>query len=299
MYFKNKFYLTGLIGVAFLAIAGCNSQSTKKEEPAVADEQDSTSEQIAKVKKVFYTVPSPVQATALLKKSGAKYAREILNATANVSRYTTNYDKAMNLGVYGTDLAYTNIFNQTQEAINYLAVVNKLAGGLGMSNMIENLDISKRFQANINNRDSLVDIISDIFRESDDYLKENQQYHSAALVLVGGWIEGLYIAIKQSKKNPSKEISDRIAEQKYSLRNLLSLIDEYKNEKDFAELITSLTDLKQTYDGIVTDRTEKAPSIDTAGKVTTINTTSKISITDDQMKEITSKIEALRNKIIK
>ena len=289
--------MSGLYAL-LIAVAACNSEPAKQGESGTEEKQDSgQDEKIAKVQKVFYSVPSPVQAASLLKKAGAQYSKEILNPASNVSKYTTGIAKAVNLGVYGTDLAYTNMFNQTQEAITYLNAVHKLANELGMGGATQNAEVSVRFQNNLGNQDSLIAIISDIFRESDDYLKENQQYNSATLVLVGGWVEGLYIATKQAKKNPSPEITTRIAEQKFSLGNLLALLSDYQAED--ADLIKDLTDIKKSYDALSTERTEKASTTDSATKVTSINTVTKVVMTTGQLTEISGKIDALRTKLTK
>ena len=303
MNLKTKFHpswncpVAMLMLIAIFAIASCNSESAKHPEAATGGSD--TSNQINKVQKVFYSIPSPLQATSLLKKAGAQYSKEILNPASNVSRYTTKFSQAINIGVYGTDLAYTNLFNQTQICIDYINAINKLAGGIGMASVLENTEISARFQSNLGNQDSLVVIISDLFRESDDFLKENQQFNSASLVIAGGWIEGLYIATNQIKKKPNPEISNRIAEQKFSLKNLTALLSAYKDEKEFADLIADMNGINQVFDKITIDRNVKEPTTDPKTKVTTLNTVSQIKMTNEQLKEITQKVEALRNKITK
>ena len=50
-----------------------------------------------------------MEITMLIKEGGAVYDKQELNDHNNVSNYTTNFKKALNLGVYGTDLGYANI----------------------------------------------------------------------------------------------------------------------------------------------------------------------------------------------
>ena len=69
---------------------------------------------IFKVGDEIISIPSPVQTAFLLKKSGASYRNDILNSPNNISKYSTRFQKSINLGVYGADLGYCLIYNQSQ-----------------------------------------------------------------------------------------------------------------------------------------------------------------------------------------
>src|SRR5574339_30509 len=59
---------------------------------------------------ILQTIPSPLEISSILKESGSKYESSILNSDNNLSKYNNNFKKALNLGVFGTDLGYTNIY---------------------------------------------------------------------------------------------------------------------------------------------------------------------------------------------
>jgi hypothetical protein len=171
------------------------------------------------VSKVFYAVPSPSELSAMIKATGANYNKNMLNAPANEPKYTSIIKKAMNLGVYGADLSYTSTFDQTQESMVYMGVCKKLADGLGITGAI-NENTVKRMEKNLNNKDSLLKIISDTYLETDIYLKNNDRAGVSALVVAGGWIEGLFISVNIAAQNASnKMIVKRIAEQKYTIED--------------------------------------------------------------------------------
>ena len=118
---------------AAATISSCGSSS---DADALGD-SDSTAnvsaEKDTKAQNVFYSIPSPIETTSLLKAAGAKYNASYLNPIENVPKYSTAASRALNLGVYGSDLSFTSIFDKTQESMLYLRCTNKLATSLGIS----------------------------------------------------------------------------------------------------------------------------------------------------------------------
>ena len=300
-------YLHRIKGVVLVACLltvffACSSESEQKTESGIEEEEEeilTEKEQEAnKAQKVFYTIPSPIEMTSLIKKAGASYDKDAGNSPSNVSNYVTIVSMALNLGIYGADLSYASIFDQTQETLRYFAVAKKLADGIGISDAFGKSTLN-RIEANINNRDSLISIISDSYWETDAYLKENKRSNTSALVIAGGWIEGLYIAtILAANTSNNKEIVSRIGEQKLSLNNLTAMLNSYDDE-NISDLVNDLNGLKKVYDSVELTYYREEPTINPATKVTTIHTTSKISISVADLQSITDKIANIRNKIIK
>ncbi len=293
----------GVLVTCLLAVFfACNSGSEQETESGVEENEDviltEKEQKENKTQKVFYTIPSPIEMTSLIKKAGATYDKEAGNSPSNVSNYVTIISMALNLGIYGADLSYASIFDQTQETLRYFAVAKKLADGIGITDAFGKSTLN-RIEANINNRDSLISIISDSYWETDAYLKENKRSNTSALVIAGGWIEGLYIAtiLAQNTAN-NKEIVSRIGEQKLSLNNLTAMLNSYDDE-NISELLNDLNELKKVYDSVELTYYREEPTINPATKVTTIHTTSKISISVADLQSITDKIASIRNKIIK
>jgi len=149
--------------------------------------------QTEKVNDIFFAVPSPIEMAGLLKGSGSKYNSKLLNDINNRDLYTSSYAKAINLGIYGADLSYTSVFNRNQESILYMSIAKQLADELDVSAAFDT-EVMNRIEENVDNRDSLLGIISETFYLLDSYLKENNRSSVSAQVISGGWIEGLYIA---------------------------------------------------------------------------------------------------------
>jgi hypothetical protein len=253
-----------------------------------------------KVTKVFYAVPSPSELSAMIKATGANFNKNMLNPPASESKYTSIIQKALNLGVYGADLSYTSTFDQTQEAMVYMGVCKKLADGLGITGAI-NENTVKRMEKNINDKDSLLKIISDTYLETDIYLKNNDRAGVSALVVAGGWVEGLFISVNIAAQNAKNEtLVKRIAEQKLILENLIGLLETNEANDNVPELMTELKALKTIYDNV--KMTEPAATAevktDEAAKKTVIGASGELNLTPEQLAEITKKISAIRAMII-
>jgi len=262
-------------------------------EEVVMDQE--TSGRVEKVQNVFQTLPSPLETASIFQHAGANYNAELLNPIANVDNYSTNTQKAINFGVYGADLSYANIFEQTQETMFYMNCTKKLSDALGVSSAFDAATM-ERLEENINNKDSLMIIINDAFWLADAFLKENGQDNLSALIVTGGWIEGLYIGTKTiDKKNPDEGLMLKIADQKFSLDNLVQLLATYDNE-EVKQVASKLNNLKAIYDKISEEESET--TVEETDGVTTIGGGSSLSYDKETIIEITNEIEKIRNKII-
>jgi hypothetical protein len=280
-------------------ISSCGSTASDNENVTGTDTAaNANSGKDTKAQNVFYSIPSPIETTSLLKAAGAKYNASYLNPIENVSKYSTAASRALNLGIYGSDLSFTSIFDQTQESMLYLRCTNKLATSLGISGAFDESTTS-RIEANLENRDSLLAIISDSYWNADSYLKENGQPGVSALIIAGGWIEGLYIATKIAADTKNADIVTRIGEQKLSLDNLVALLESYKSSNEGVnDMYNQFSELKKIYDTIPSKPAETTASTDKKSGVTTIGNNSSYTLTPEQLKLITDKAGQIRNKII-
>lgn len=127
---RNLFLTLAIGSTLFTTSCMEGGESVEKEIP--------TNDTITKSATMFelegkvFSIPSPIQTALLLKESGSAFNKDILNATSNVSKYTASTKKALNLGIYGADLDYVTIFEETQSSIAYLAVSKSLANDLGI-----------------------------------------------------------------------------------------------------------------------------------------------------------------------
>ncbi len=291
-----KKYLSLLFIATIIISCGGNNEKGNNTQPIDNDADTITPKRVEKTQQVFQTVPSPLETASIFEKAGVTYNAEILNPIGNLSNYSTNTQKAINFGVYGADLSYANIFDQAQESMLYMHCAQKLSDALGITAAFDAATI-ERMEENMNNRDSLMKIINDAYWIADAYLKENDQNNISALIITGGWIEGLYLGTKtMNRKKLNDEISKRIADQKYSLNNLIDLLHTY-NDPDIKSLLVLLHGLKDSFDKITEQ--EAASTVTTAKDGTAvIGGGSALTYDNGTILEIADKIEKIRNEII-
>ncbi|RXQ93894.1 hypothetical protein EO244_09960 [Ancylomarina salipaludis] len=258
---------------------------------SVKSEQESVT--IFHFNNILFSLPSPYQISLILHESGISYNKDLLNPTRKASDYITNFSRAINFGVYGVDLGYINIYQQTQDAASYFAVLKILSLDLGIYKVLNQATVN-RIEANIDNRDSLMVIVSETYRNIDNFLKNNKREEIGALILAGGWIESVYVLTQEMKNNPHPDLMQRIAEQKRPLENLIKLLVPYaEDNEDFKFLVENLIDLAYTFDEIV-EEYEYVPSTDfPKKKLTVVNCKSKLIITPKVTSVITEKIDKL------
>jgi hypothetical protein len=238
-----------------------------------------------------------METAALLKKAGAEYDKDILNDVKHVNDYTSASKQALNLGIYGADLSYASVYNNTQESMLYTSCAQQLSKKLGVDNAF-NEQVVSRLEQNRNNRDSLLSIISETYWQVDGYLKENQRDNISALMIAGGWVEGLYIASQVAAQHDTPELRQRIAEQKLPLIDLLELVKTYSpDDPAVASVQTDLEKLTDLFKDVVTP-TGAATVTQENGVAVIGGGAPTAALTDAQMKSIHEAVTAIRNAYI-
>jgi hypothetical protein len=289
-------------------ITSCNL-GKKKTAPEVKIEnlinEDDIFDDIDKAKKIFYSLPSPLETAMLIKSAGAKYDEVLLNPVNNKTKYTTTKSLALNLGIYTTDLSFASLFDQTQTSINYMNASRSLAEGLDINDAIDD-ETMKRLEENLQNRDVVMDIISETFLNCSSYLKENERQDVAAIVLVGGWVEGLYLATELvgNASLENNKLADRILEQKMSFGIVQRMLDDNKGKEngvkhqDIIDLIAQLQDLKLAFDKVKVETTETTAVTEEGAKVTTLKSTTSVRVEPQDFKNLQNVVAKLRTSFI-
>ncbi len=293
----NTLFVSCAIIIIFLFF-GCQSESDKHNlEQKLAETLSDTSETTRKVITIFYNLPTPIEMSQMVKQTKATFYPEILNPLKNIGNYTTNDVLAMNLGIYGVDLGYLKFFDQTQEALNYLQAISKISGKLGLPSD-KGDKIYGSFEKNVDDKDTQIRLLAEVYADADKYLKENERQNIAIYMLIGGWIEGLYISTQIYQKDPKNhDVLNRIAEQKYSLNTMIELVSNYKDNVTFADYFGKLLMLKKVYEKIEINFQNSNPNIDTINKVIVITGENSIQITDNQVNDISRIVSYIRNNI--
>lgn len=282
----------------FTLLFSCTEVAKKDQSAEKAKKVEEKNSNLFEVEGKVFSVPSPIQTAFLLKEVGSEFQSSLLHNSEDLNKYNTMHTKALNLGIYGADLGYSTIFDQSQEALSYMAVSQKLTEDLGISG-IYNKELLERFESNIGNEDSLMNLVSDAFKSANRFLKENDQEDLSALILAGGWVETLHFATQLAGDSDFPKIKNRVGEQKITIENLINLLLPHQGNAEVSKLINDLNELKDIYAGITFSYEFKEPETDPEAKRTVIKSLSSVEMTKEQMGDITDKVSAMRNRIIK
>lgn len=290
-------YSLGILGLSLTILASCGggSDDQKTIDKEVLDKNSSLNTNFDG--KIF-SIPSPVQTALLIKETNLPFNQELLNPIGSASNYSTEYQQALNLGIYGTDLGYSALYKQKNVSLKYLSVVEKLTGELGLEGAFDKKFMS-RFESNSDNQDSMMVIVSDAFRKADNFLKNANRKSTSALILTGGWIESLHFACKLNGEKKNQKIIDRIGEQQQTLNTIIEILKEYNKSGSNDELLADFTELKTYFDQVVIDYQYVAPKTDAKNKKTTLQHNITIKIAPEVLVKIAAKVSEIRENIIK
>lgn len=296
MNFKQSLYSV-LCAFLLVGLGACGSSTGDKNKNSdeFKDAEKSLENQI---KGVVYNIPSPTEIPYLLQATGADFNPGLVNPRTKVDQYTTHTDKAaLNLGVYASDIGYLTSYEKAQESIDYLNACKTLADGLGVIGTFD-INILKRFEANIANKDSLTYLLNETINQTDKFLKDESRNKLAALVVTGSFIEGLYIStglIKSYPKDILPNDADRnlvlgplmrvVIQQKESVSDLLKMLSAVEQTGPVAGIVSDLKSLESAYAALNIEEQLKNEHADQV-------------LNDKNLIEITNIVERLRKSIV-
>jgi len=271
-----KYTLLFALAVGFVSLfSGCGQKKKQQASSVISEEGASVKSTIQKqVEDFIYPLPTTYEVVQMLKDIGIPYIIGISNVTDNAGRYLTAKSQAYNIGVYSADLSYASVYNMQQDVMLFLETVKKLGDELGLS-AVYTEELFNRIETNLNNKDTLVDLLSGALFDSYNHLNQNGKGALSHLMVSGGWIEALYITTHVSATSYNNyDLVKIIFDQKNSLEKLLDVLNESKGNPDIDQLIEWLQPLKKEYDMVDT------------------------SMTEEQIKNVSNLVEELRNHII-
>ncbi|MDG2209546.1 MAG: hypothetical protein P8K81_06105 [Flavobacteriales bacterium] len=303
-FFQRSYASILVFGLVAILFAGCGESSTDgheghdhtspSETPMDSEGMAVTNRQ-STLTKIFHAAPSPMETASLIKRSGAHFHSDALNPAANSNGYNTSDRQAINLGIYGADLSYATIFEENSTSLDYLTAIKELSGALGVSDVLSD-EVMSEVDANRNDREVLIGIISDTFYDLNERLKSNGQEHLAGLVVAAGWVEGLYLATRHLDEAP-EELKQRIAEQKLTLNDVMRLCRSYEATPELTGLLDAMGPIEEAYAQVSLEEGEGTTSREESGSFV-IGGGPTLTASDATIQAIASSVESVRNTCI-
>jgi hypothetical protein len=243
---NNLFKFTSLIIIASIisfTFYSCKSGAKKQ------TSEEINKEEIKKeLQKAMYPIPSPFELTKMLNEIEASYIGGIINDSKNYNKYLTVKQQALNVGVYSADLAYVTTYNLKEEPINYMNSIKELVKELDIASAI-NEDLVNQINANQQNKDKLIELITELLYSTYSYLNENNNEKISYLILAGTWIEGMYLATNISENTLDNiKIVEIIMKQEESLRTIINLIEPHKSSELLQDTYSNLSNILKIYE---------------------------------------------------
>ena len=282
------------LGLFFVQCTNENN-AVKSEDPIGDENATEIGSSIMNFDGQLFSIPSPIQTAHLIKNSGSEYNANLINSVDNINQYNSTYKQALNLGIYGADFAYASYYGQDETSIQYMKNLKKLLDELDLSSVVDE-DFVERIGENLNNKDSLMSISSDMFRTADNYLKSSDQSNVAGLILAGGFVESLYFSSNLAKMDASRELANRVGEQKQTVSNIVMLLSKNTDE-EVKGLIKEFKELESVFEKVQVDYQYARPETDPVKKVTTIKSSTQVTVSDEVLEEILVKITSIRTLI--
>ncbi|MBP8959478.1 MAG: hypothetical protein KBG40_03540 [Bacteroidales bacterium] len=263
-----------LLVVCVASITSCKNKATKEKEARIEKESEEIETIKKEIEKNVYPLPTSAEVVKMLTDLEVGYMIGITNPVSNAKKYIKSDKKAVNLGIYGADLSYVTLYNVQDKVQEYLEALRLLANDLNMGRIYD-VGLYDSIKIYFDDRDKLVQLLTDTFNETYEYLSENEQQNLALLVVGGAWVEGMYLTthVSETAYNVAG-ISKVLLEQKNSFELYLDITQPYADDPMIKNFLKLLEPMKKIYERLST------------------------SLTEQDIKDITSAITLVREKII-
>lgn len=241
--------LSVLAGMA-VACGGGQEQGAPEKGPVLVIGGDGSEQSVTNL----YQMPTPNELFSLVRQMAGDGQKRLLNPASNVDRYASIKARALNFGIYSTDLVFASYFKLNVEVVRYYLTTKKLAESLGLSSAFSDGDFV-RLEANLTRGDSLEIISNEAYTKAYSKLQDEQMGPTLSLVLAGGWVESMHLLMSQIEAHGKNEaLMLRLAEQKVTLEHLLVMMKQHESNADVASVMKELTTVRDIYDQVAVKR---------------------------------------------
>lgn len=237
----NKSVLRYLLYVILVITGGsCKTQKTDtdKTNPLDTIELDSSLVKSGVLTDLDYAIENLRTSDELIKVVAIQqelYDEQVLNSIKNAGTYESSKAKALNIGVYGADLNYVIHFNQIPTSFKYLVCAKQLADQIGVTMAFDKTTVDN-FNSNVNQKDTLINIVHAAYEIIKKYLRNGDQFQVATLVMAGSWIENVYLTMQMynnvKSEDNKKQICSTILKQKEYVEKITTLLNRLNKSSD-------------------------------------------------------------------
>ncbi len=252
-----------------------------------------------KINGLIESFPSPIEMAATIEDLQVPYSIKYLVPTETAADFDSNFEKALGLGMLSADLGYLNVYERKNAIVEYLTSIKRLADALDVDQFFE-FQTLKRLATNSTNLDSLMFLSVSSYHDMDEHLRKTRRSDLSALMITGVWLEGQYLAGKVNQFKSDKRTEEIIVGQKDILKELIGVLDYFKDKPRFSEMNKEFHSLLTLYDNIKITVIEGEDKVLEEDGIQIIipGEHTEIEYTTEDLNTISNKIIQIRNNLI-
>lgn len=256
----KKLIFFGFFGLSVSLMVSCGGEEVVKKTYDYEKADSLPPQYTSALGNIRVSIEDAAVLNKMLKDNGYAYNSSILNSSGKASGYSSSKMQALNLGVYGSDLNYAFSYEQAQDLMSSFKAVLELAKKLGVESAFNQEMIQKLTDAADTSSDKSI-MLTKAYRHAQDNLHSNERAALATLMVVGGWVETLYIYTSNLKGKPgTPEINVKVWDHVMTFKDAIQMLTVWKTNgnKDCEEV---LNDLSSTLGGPI------SPVIESKGNI--------------------------------
>jgi hypothetical protein len=290
----NIYIIFSVIILISLDSCGSHNSSSQKGSEDIQD----TATILIDYRNVVFCLPSPHRVTKYFLDNNLSFEEDlVLKATSNPG-YQTNFLKALQIGIYGTNQGYQVLFSQDKDSMGLFLHVKELVNSLGLLEAI-NMESLKSIENREFESDTILHFIASSYKDLNSFAQTQNKQNLSALIITGGWIESFYLLTEMQILNENKNLTFLIAEHKFALDNLIKILSPfYSTNQQFKELTDKLVDLAYDLDAVEYQYKFEQAYTDEAKKITIVKSTSNLIFEKEHLESLNRSIKSIRNTIL-
>ena len=295
----KKFLLFVLV-LAIVSACGNGGNDDTIEGPLEDDSISRIEIDPEKINSLIESFPSPIEMAATIEDMQVPYSKKNLVPTELAGDFDSNFEKALGLGMLSADLGYLNVYGRKNAIVEYLTSIKRLADALDVDQFFD-FQTLKRLAANSTDLQELMYLSVTSYHDMDEHLRKTRRSDLSALMITGVWLEGQYLASKVNEFRGDKRTEEIIVGQKDILKELLSVLDFFKEKARFPEMNKDFHDLTSLYDNVELELIEGEDKIEyDQDSIPILIPGNRIALhySEADLKLITTKIIKIRNNLI-
>ncbi|MDZ7608070.1 MAG: hypothetical protein U5K79_21395 [Cyclobacteriaceae bacterium] len=288
-----------IIPIVLLALAAWSCQPAKEKTTETALDSTFVKERTA----FMSNMKSAQESAAQIQATGADFNPALMNIPINYAELGADtLKRAANLGVYLADLNYSVAYKQSENTKEIFQSAYNLSKSLGIDEAMLSF-ISQRYETNIGQNDSVKSAINELFKHATESIQGTQKERVLGVVMSGYTMENLHLALGAIETYPKDILPEdsRIqilvplfkmvllqepqVESVYAFLRTLGDPSDPERTPNFAFFDQSFSELLEVYQRLNVDEAIS-------------NNQGSALMNDAVVAELSSKVNAIRNKIV-